>query len=277
VRSKLQAVFKQVRSQASWRKAAAFALREPKKAWTYFRRSGSEAWKDALFEKREDYERFVAELDGSELLPNLQRELASKFEDVWGTTVRGNAYVPGAMLIRHAGILYALIRARRPGVVIETGVCNGLSSAVILQALEGNGHGHLYSIDLPEFTDAPETAQDFWQGKGGAVVPADKQSGWLVPELLRSRWTLQLGRASEILPQLLDNLGSIDLFVHDSEHSYANQLFEFRTAFARLSSGGILFASDISWSDAFDDFVKEIRGSGRHHYVDYSLAIAVHT
>src|SRR5205085_9625877 len=101
-------------------------------------------------------------------------ELARQFSSIAGSTIRGNPYTPGAMLSRQAGILYALIRARRPSVIIETGVCNGVSSAVILTALERNQHGHLYSIDLPEFANAEGTNQQFWEGKGGAVVPKDE-------------------------------------------------------------------------------------------------------
>jgi len=144
-----------------------------------------------------------------------------------------------------------------------------------LAALASNRTGHLYSIDLPEFTDATENGEQFWSGKGGAVVPRDERCGWLVPERLCERWTLCLGKSAEILPRLLQEVQTIDLFVHDSEHSFQNQLFEFRAAFTHLSANGILFASDINWSRAFDVFTKEARADSRRFFVDYSLGLVV--
>jgi len=45
--------------------------------------------------------------------------------------------------------LYFMIRIQKPNVVIETGVHRGVSTSFILQALEDNNKGNLYSIDLP--------------------------------------------------------------------------------------------------------------------------------
>jgi len=50
-------------------------------------------------------------------------------------------------------LLYALVRVFQPEVVVETGVGPGGSSAFILNALERNGFGHLYSIDLPSYDE----------------------------------------------------------------------------------------------------------------------------
>jgi predicted O-methyltransferase YrrM len=49
----------------------------------------------------------------------------------------------------HFTQLYALCRYLRPKVIVETGVGLGTSSLFILQALEDNGEGTLYSIDKP--------------------------------------------------------------------------------------------------------------------------------
>ena len=268
--SKLQAIYHRARSAPSLSSAATTALQHPDKLWAYVRRTGSRAWLKGLFNSAGQYEKLAAELDSADLLAQLRAQLTAKFVNIKGT-VRGHAYTPGAMLTRHASILYALIRARRPTTIVETGVCNGFSSAVILSALERNGIGRLYSIDLPEFAGATGLGENFWEGKGGAVVPEGERSGWLVPLHWRDRWTFRLGKAGEQLPVLLDELGVIDLFVHDSEHSYQNQLFEFRSAFEHLRSGGILFASDINWSRAFDVFAKEVRSQSRRFFIDYSL------
>ncbi len=133
-------------------------------------------------------------------------------------------------------MLYVICRKLRPETVVETGVASGISSSYILCALETNGSGGLHSIDLP------------W-GRTG-------ESGWLIPEYLRHRWQLLEGRSSEKLPPLLEKLGEIDIFFHDSDHSYRNMLREFETAWARLKTGGLLLSHNIDYNDAFSDFCR---------------------
>jgi hypothetical protein len=273
--AKVRRVLSRARAEGSWCRALGKALRQPDKAFAYLRRSGAKRWRKALFPKPGEFEQCAAELHDSGLAEALMSRLTAGFSQVRGTTVRGNAYTPGMMLPAQATLLYALIRKTSAGTVIETGVCNGFSSAIILAALERNGSGHLYSIDLPEFTGRSQPQAQFWEGKGGAVVPAGKQSGWLVPDTLRHPWTLQLGKSAELLPTRLTRLNAIDLFIHDSEHSLENQLFEFRVAFSHLAPGGILFASDINWSKAFGVFSKEVSRDTRHYFVDYSLGLIV--
>jgi predicted O-methyltransferase YrrM len=48
-------------------------------------------------------------------------------------------------------LLYSLIRATKPGVVVETGTNKGFSGLMIADALRANGHGHLYTIDHLDF------------------------------------------------------------------------------------------------------------------------------
>ena len=253
------------------------AIFHPRKAWNVIRRTGSREWIDALFSTNEQYHDYANELEQSRLLEKLLGKIRVRFSQVHGKTSRGAAYTSGAMLSAHVTHLYAIIRKLRPTTVVETGVCNGLSSAIVLAALMRNASGHLYSIDLPEYADLRENDAQFWIGKGGAVVPGNEQSGWLVPLKLRERWTLSLGKSSELLPELLGTVGDVDLFIHDSEHSFQNQLSEFRNAFNRLRSGGIIFASDINWSRAFDVFAKEVSGQSRRFFVDYSLGLVVRT
>jgi hypothetical protein len=126
----------------------------------------------------------------------------------------------------HPAVYYVLVRLLRPDVVVETGVCEGNSSRFILLALNLNEHGVLHSIDLPN------ADLDLGEGKGRQthVRPEGKKAGWMVPDELRKRWTLHLGDAKELLPKVLAELGSIDIFIHDSLHSYDHMLFEFRTA-----------------------------------------------
>jgi predicted O-methyltransferase YrrM len=169
---------------------------------------------------------------------------------------RGHAASFGDLDTWPAGRLYALVRAMRPDIIVETGVCNGVSSAVILKALGENGHGRLQSIDLPEYADGSND-RDHWEGKLGAIVPAGKQSGWLIPDDLRDRWTLTTGRSQDHLPRVLDEEGAVDIFIHDSEHSYECMSFELRAALEHLRPGGWLICDDASWTTAFDEIVAE--------------------
>lgn len=196
-------------------------------------------------------------------------ELQTAFDGVSGRTANGAGFGHGGIRHNHAELLWRLVRDRRPARVVETGVCNGLSSAVILEAMAANDHGELVSVDLPEFAEAERNTDAFWEGKGGAVVPPGKSSGWLVPDPRRDRWKLVLGRARDLLPAEL--APGCDIFIHDSEHSYENQLFEFRAGWNALRPGGVLVATDINWSSAFSVFCRATRA--RRQFVDHTCAL----
>ncbi len=138
-----------------------------------------------------------------------------------------------------AQLCYAIVRAKRPKTVAETGVCYGVTSAHLLAALEGNGKGRLHSIDLPPL------------GKNN-----DDYVGWLVPEELRKRWTLRRGTSRRLLAPMLKEVGKVDLFVHDSLHTYNNMKMEFDMVWPRLSPGGVLIADDIEGNSAFQEFAR---------------------
>jgi predicted O-methyltransferase YrrM len=188
------------------------------------------------------------------LLDELRSKRASFDQRVQGET-RGWRYVFGNLREEEAINLYAMLRKTKPEVVVETGVCNGFSSSFILSALEHNRSGRLYSVDFPEV--AGETPSGtFWEGKIGAVIPSGEQPGWIIPDRLRSRWRLSLGRSQDVLPPLLKELGAIDCFMHDSEHSYECMSFEFNAAWPVMRAGGSLVADDFLWNDAFPEFSR---------------------
>ena len=196
------------------------------------------------------------------LIDHLEHRAAEFWDTVRGQTPRGQRYNTGRVTGRDGydeGLrLYRLLRDLRPGVAVETGVCNGVSTAFLLLALEDNGAGELHSIDLPEVAGEEYEAGTFWDGKGGAVIPPGKEPGWMVPPGLRERWHLVLGRSQDELPPLLERLGAIDFFMHDSEHSYECMSFEFRNAWAALHDGGVLIADDVNVNSAWDEFVREV-------------------
>jgi len=201
--------------------------------------------------------RYLGELEDDGLRGRME-ELRAGFErTVTGTTSRGDAYGFAPLKWEKCEALYALIRKRRPAVLVETGVCNGVSTAVILLALERNGAGALHSVDLPEYTGIEYPRDAFWEGKKGAAVPRGKEPGWVIPAGLKERWELLIGRSQDVLGGLLERLGRIDFFLHDSEHSYECMSFELRLATAHLRPGGILAADDTQWNSAFADFAEQ--------------------
>jgi hypothetical protein len=75
--------------------------------------------------------------------------------------------------------------------------------------------------------------------------------------MLRSRWNLLIGGSRGLLAQLLEKR-MIDVFIHDSLHAYDHMLWEYRTAFAFLRPGGLLFSDDAAWNSAFPEFSFEV-------------------
>jgi Methyltransferase domain len=133
-----------------------------------------------------------------------------------------------------------VVRQLKPTVVVETGVGRGVTTRVILEALERNGRGRLWSIDVPPLLErglADQTA---------AVVPADR----------KSRWTLIEGSSRRRLRPLLAELEHVDVFLHDSFHSARNLLFEWETATERLHRPGALLADDVDRNSALADFTR---------------------
>lgn len=172
----------------------------------------------------------TAELEANaSFLGRLRRELQLNHRDGYG-----------GQMTREAPAIYALVRLLRPRVIVETGVADGVTSSYILQALEDNGEGRLYSVDLPHY-----------------LLPEGKGPGWIVDDRLRGRWDLRVGKAEDLLPPLLEELGSIDMFLHDSLHTYEHMLFEFRSAWPRLKPGGLFLSHDVGQNRAFADFIRE--------------------
>jgi predicted O-methyltransferase YrrM len=138
-----------------------------------------------------------------------------------------------------ARLSYAVARVLRPQIVIESGVCYGVTSAHLLQALRVNARGCLHSIDLPPL------------GRN-----ADAYVGRFVPYELRDRWTLHRGTTRRLLRPLLDSLPALDLFLHDSLHTYQNMCMEFSVAWPKLRSGGVLISDDVEGNAAFHELVE---------------------
>lgn len=141
-------------------------------------------------------------------------------------------------LIKYPIAWYVLIRKYSIEKIVETGVSMGWSSFMILEALNRQRKGMLYSIDINDSEMVKEN--------GGV--------GYLVPPNFKKRWNLIIGDSKEHLEKLLQSLTQIDMFIHDSEHSAKHMSFEYGTAWRYLRKGGILCSDDVEHSTAFKDF-----------------------
>jgi hypothetical protein len=80
----------------------------------------------------------------------------------------------------------------------------------------------------------------------------------VVPKELRSNWKLILGDSKTELPKLLSELKQIDIFFHDSLHTYEHMMFEFETVWPPIKENGLIISDDIYWNNAFIDFANKI-------------------
>jgi predicted O-methyltransferase YrrM len=141
---------------------------------------------------------------------------------------------------RLAQIAWCLTRHVRPKRIVETGVGRGLLTRVILEALERNGAGRLWSIDLPPF-----------------LVPgAARESAAAVSDDLRHRWALLRGTSRRLLPRLVADYRRIDLFIHDSSHTTRNVRFELEQVWPALAPGGVVLIDDVEKNAATAHFLE---------------------
>ena len=135
--------------------------------------------------------------------------------------------------------IWCLTRHLRPANIVETGVAHGLTSRFILEALDKNECGHLWSIDHPPL-------EKEWHSQIGIAVGGRHQR----------RWCYIKGSSKRRLPALLSQLGSIDVFIHDSLHSAHNVRFEMERAWTALRPAGVIVVDDIDANRAFRSFTQ---------------------
>ncbi len=137
--------------------------------------------------------------------------------------------------------IYAITRILKPRIVVETGVGPGTTSYAFLSAMNDYG-GKLYSFDL---------------GVKYGEESDPEEVGFVVPDDLRSNWTLTLGDSKETLPEKIGSIGDVDFFFHDSEHTYKHVMFELTTMQEHLSEEFLILADNCNWTDAVADFADE--------------------
>ncbi len=140
----------------------------------------------------------------------------------------------------HYELLYFFTRLRRPRVVVETGVAAGFSSRAILEALERNGEGHLYSTDFPYFR----------------LEDPERFIGMLVDDHLRHRWTLHKRGDQPGLAAITAEVHRIDLFHYDSDKRYAGRARAYDAVRSLLHKDSVLLMDDIQDDAFFHDLVE---------------------
>ena len=134
--------------------------------------------------------------------------------------------------------LYTFIMERKPRRVVETGVANGLTTNLIMAALDTYG-GELHSFDIN-----PE-CQSVYKGNG--------------------KWNFHLlsRNYKKQVREVVGSFDDIDLWIHDSDHSYSWQSFEYSLAASKLKANqGILVSDDIDCTTAFGKLVKSLDTHG---------------
>jgi hypothetical protein len=132
---------------------------------------------------------------------------------------------------------YAAVRALAPAVVVETGIHEGLGSLLLLRALERNAEqgvdGRLISVDI------------------------DPGAGWLVAPHLRGRWQPIFASTFDALEPALDGL-EVGVMIHDSDHTYDCERFEFETAAAHAAPVVALISDNAHGDTALPDVAKSL-------------------
>ena len=138
-------------------------------------------------------------------------------------------------------LLYFLIRKYKPKIILETGVALGFSSKAILEAIEVNKEGKLFSSDYP-----------YLNAKNG------KQNiGLLVDKHLRQNWMLFLDGDSKNIKNIKQLITSIDLFHYDSDKSVLGRQFTILSLKELLHANSIIVMDDIQDNLFFKNFTEK--------------------
>ncbi len=129
---------------------------------------------------------------------------------------------------------YSLVRAIQPAHVVETGTHLGLGSCVIAAALLRNGHGRLTTIDI------------------------DPEAGYLITDPWASVIDRRTGNSIEMLKELRD----VDIFLHDSLHTYDYETSELLAVEPNLRTDAIVLSDHAHESSALSDWAER---NGRHY------------
>ncbi len=143
----------------------------------------------------------------------------------------------------HRVAWYAVVRAVKPRLVVETGIKHGLGALVLLVALERNAS----------------------EGSGGRLISFDPDpfSGWLVPDRLRHNWEPILESTFDALETTLAG-EKVDVFICDTPPDRETESFEMRTALRHAAQGIVLIAANGDRTTVLPELAAELQGE--YHY-----------
>ena len=182
------------------------------------------------------------------------------------TDWEGRFLTRGGIILAAVDLYYVLPRLLKPSICVETGVASGAMSSFLVAAIHRNAAGHLYSVDLRSYGASCGMS---WS------MPHDLEVGFLVPDAYRDRWSLLSGDATYELPRLLETLGRIDLFIHDSLHTYSHMMFEYALIAKHITPPAVIVTDDVTANQAFFRFFEGTNFPIYLHRRNPNLGVAV--
>jgi len=143
------------------------------------------------------------------------RTLAEHLAEAAATGSRRGLTDLDVRLGRRAG-WYALVRIMEPEHVVETGTDKGLGSCVLAAALLRNGHGRVTTIDV------------------------NPSAGSLITTPYAELVDLRIGDSVAVL----QHLGDVDFFLHDSDHSPEHEAAELAAVTSRLTDDAVVVSDN---------------------------------
>lgn len=133
-------------------------------------------------------------------------------------------------------LINLLVKENKPSIVVETGFGNGASANAFLSAFKEYGlvNSKLYSFEIDPIVISSKLMSD--------------------PQL----HFLLIDDSPQSFTKKINEIGNIDMFYHDSNHSYQHQMFEYKNAWELLNPGGILSTDDAHLTEAFIDFAQKV-------------------
>lgn len=153
---------------------------------------------------------------------------------------------------------YALVRAVRPKVVVETGTDKGLGTLVLAAAVRRNGAGRVVTVDV------------------------DTAAGHLIADPYAEVIDQRIGDSLTVLRGLEE---SVDMFLHDSLHTPEHEAAEFAAVAPFLSKEALVLSDNAHvtselarWAEATGRrFLFFDERPARHWYPGAGIGVAMHS
>lgn len=160
------------------------------------------------------------------------RLVSSKIQHIINNRKQTNSPEDWNAGINLVTFLFDYITKIKPQVIVETGVANGVTTRVIQAAIESSDV-EFHSIDT---------------NINCATINVESKN-----------WTfhhLKGNNLKKAIQSTLKSVPQVDLWIHDSDHSYLWQTFEYELALKKLNSGGVLISDDVDFSQAWGELTK---------------------